>query len=105
MRSPASVDGANQTGTTKGCNGEIYSDYTGYKPLNNADTLNDIKHWQPKYFSDGNGGKFAPGCLTPQWCEVKPLLLDSANEFRPGPPPAIGSQQLKDEVTEVVNLQ
>jgi len=98
-------DGANQTGTTKGCNGEIYSDYTGYKPLNNADTLNDIKHWQPKYFSDGNGGKFAPGCLTPQWCEVKPLLLDSANEFRPGPPPAIGSQQLKDEVTEVVNLQ
>jgi hypothetical protein len=46
-------DGANQTGTTKGGNGEIYSDYTGYKPINSADTLNDIKHWQPKYFSDG----------------------------------------------------
>jgi len=98
-------DGANQSGKMTGSDGNIYSDYTGYKPLNNADTLNDVKHWQPKYFSDGKGGRFAPGCLTPQWSKVFPLLLDSANEFRPAPPPAIGSEQLKNEVKEVVDMQ
>ena len=36
---------------------------------------------------------------------VKPLLLDSSDQFRPGPPPAIGSDELKKEVTDVVNYQ
>ena len=98
-------DGANQTGTMPGCNGQAYSDYTGYQPVNNADTLVDLKRWQPKYFSDGSGGQFAPGCLTPHWHLVKPLLLDSASQFRPPPPPAIGSEQLAREVREVVDLQ
>ncbi|HLO39228.1 MAG TPA: hypothetical protein VK173_12080, partial [Lacibacter sp.] len=60
-------DGSNQTGNMPGSNGKIYSDYTGYMPVNSADTLNDIKRWQPKYFADGRGGKFAPACLTPHW--------------------------------------
>ena len=98
-------DGSNQTGTMQGSNGSIYSDYTAYIPVNSADTLKDIKHWQPKYFSDGKGGKFAPACLTPHWGKVKPLLLDSGNQFRCQPPPAIGSVQLEKEVKEVVELQ
>jgi hypothetical protein len=67
--------------------------------------MKDVKHWQPKYFSDGKGGKFAPPCLTAHWKLVKPLMLDSANQFRPGPPPAIGSEELMKEVKEVVDLQ
>lgn len=98
-------DGSNQTGTMPGSNGKTYSDYTGYVPVNSADTLNDIKRWQPKYFSDGKGGKFAPACLTPHWGKVKPLLLDSGSQFRCPPPPAIGSAQLEQEVKEVVELQ
>ncbi|MBK5270125.1 MAG: vanadium-dependent haloperoxidase [Bacteroidia bacterium] len=98
-------DGSNQTGMMEGSKGTPYSDYTGYKPVNPPDTMNDIKHWQPKYFSDGKGGKFAPGCLTAQWQIVKTLMLDSANQFRPGPPPAIGSEELAKEVKEVVDLQ
>ena len=97
-------DGSNQSGTMPGSNG-AYSDYTGYKPVNSPDTIIDIKHWQPKYFSDGKGGKFAPPCLTAHWKLVKPLMLDSANQFRPGPPPAIGSEELAKEVKEVVDLQ
>lgn len=97
-------DGSNQDGSINGSN-IPYSDYTGYKPANNADTLNDLARWQPKYFSDGKGGKFAPSCLTPFWHKTKPLLLDSANEFRSAPPPAIGSEQLKNEVKEVIELQ
>lgn len=98
-------DGANQLGQMPGCSGKAYSDYTQYQPVNTADELSDIRRWQPKYFSDGKGGKFAPGCLTPHWHLVKPLLLDSASQFRPPPPPAIGSEQLAREVQEVVDLQ
>lgn len=98
-------DGANQTGTVQGSDGKPYSDYTGYQPINTADSLSDLKRWQPKYFSDGNGGKFAPGCLTPHWNKVKPLLLDSADQFRPVPPPAIGSPQLIKDIKQVVDMQ
>jgi hypothetical protein len=98
-------DGSNQTGMLQVSNGALYSDYTGYEPVNSADRLNDIKRWQPKYFSDGKGGRFAPGCLTPHWGKVKPLLLDSASEFRCQPPPLIGSPQLEKEVKEVVDMQ
>jgi len=95
-------DGANQYGARGGA---PYADYTGYEPVNSPDENVDINRWQPKYFSDGKGGKFAPGCLTPYWQEVKPIGIKSADQFRPGPPPKLGSEQLKKEVQEVVDLQ
>lgn len=98
-------DGSNQLGTIEGSNGKPYSDYTAYSPVNSVDKLNAVERWQPKYFSDGNGGKFAPACLTPHWGKVKPLALDSPSQFRPIPPPQIGSPQLIDEIKEVVTLQ
>ncbi len=98
-------DGSNQRGTMPKSNGNLYSDYTGYAPVNSADELTDLKRWQPKYFSDGKGGKFAPACLTPHWGRVKPIALDSGSQFRSAPPPAIGSRQLEMEVDEVVSMQ
>ena len=98
-------DGSNQLGTMLHSNGIPYSDYTGYNPLNSPDKLADLSRWQPKYFADGKGGKFAPTCLTPFWQNVIPIALDSASQFRPGPPPKIGSKQLEFEVKEVVELQ
>lgn len=98
-------DGSNQYGEVEGSNGEAYFDYTHYSPVNTADESTDINRWQPKYFSDGNGGQYAPGCLTPYWQKVKPITMSSADQFRPGPPPMVGSEQLKEEVKEVVDLQ
>lgn len=98
-------DGSNQRGDAPNSSGALYSDYTGYKPVNSADILKDLKRWQPKYFSDGKGGKFAPGCLTPHWGNVIPISMESASQFRPGPPPAIGSIQLAAELKEVIDLQ
>jgi len=98
-------DGSNQLGNMNGSNGTPYSDYTGYHPVNSPDTMNDDRYWQPKYFSDGKGGRFAPPCLTAHWQLVKPLFLDSASQFRPGPPPELGSEELKENVTAVVNYQ
>lgn len=98
-------DGANQYGEEEGSNGMAYFDYTGYEPVNPVDQNNDINRWQPKYFSDGKGGQFAPECLTPFWDKVKPIGMKSGDQFRPGPPPMVGSEKLRKEVEEVVELQ
>jgi hypothetical protein len=98
-------DGANQYAEVPGSNGMPYFDYSGYFPVNDADQLADLERWQPKYFETAEGERFAPGCLTPFWPQVKPISLDSASEFRPGPPPSLNSPQLIREVEEVVELQ
>ncbi len=98
-------DGANQYGEEAGSGGTPYFDYTGYQPVNSPDENTDINRWQPKYFADAEGGRFAPGCLTPYWQEVAPITLDSASQFRPGPPPMVGSEQLEAEVREVIEMQ
>lgn len=98
-------DGSNQYAEEPGSNGKPYYDYTNYLPVNSADENVDLNRWQPKYFSDGNEGRFAPGCLTPYWDKVEPIALKSADQFRPGPPPKIGSTQLKEEVEELVEMQ
>lgn len=98
-------DGANQYGEEKGSDGQPYFNYVGYEPINSANKNVNPSRWQPKYFSDGKGGKFAPACLTPFWDKVKPMALKSGDQFRPGPPPMIGSEQLKKEVQDVVEIQ
>lgn len=98
-------DGSNQYGDVEGSDGTPYFDYTGYEPVNDVENNVDPNRWQPKYFSDGKGGKFAPKCLTPYWDKVTPISLKSGDQFRPGPPPMIGSKQLEEEVKEVIELQ
>lgn len=98
-------DGSNQYGEEEGSNGQPYFDYVGYQPVNSVDKNVDPNRWQPKYFSDGAGGQFAPECLTPFWDKVQPIALASPDQFRPGPPPMIGSKQLEEEVQEVIELQ
>ena len=97
-------DGANQYGEEEGADGEAYFNYVGYEPVL-ADENADPNRWQPKYFSDGTGGQVAPRCLTPFWNNVQPVALPSGDQFRPGPPPRIGSKQLEAEVREVVDMQ
>jgi len=98
-------DGANQYGEEEGSNGVPYFNYVGYEPINSVDSNVDPNRWQPKYFSDGKGGQFAPGCLTPFWDKVTPISMKSGDQFRPGPPPQIGSEQLEKEVQEVIEMQ
>ncbi|MEH6770627.1 vanadium-dependent haloperoxidase [Maribacter arcticus] len=98
-------DSSNHYGEEEGSNGEPYFNYVGYEPINSADSNINPNRWQPKYFSDGNGGRFAPSCLTPYWDKVIPITLKSGDQFRPGPPPMIGSKQLELEVKEVIEMQ
>jgi hypothetical protein len=97
-------DGSNQYGEHPGAP-VPFGDYTHYVPVNTADKHVTLGRWQPKYFADGNGGKFAPSCLTPYWGNVKTISLDSASQFRSPPPPALGSEQLLNELQQVIDLQ
>ena len=93
-------DGANQLGDEVGAPDHTpYGDYTFYEPVNKARVI-DPDRWQPIPFSDGKGGTRTPGFLTPHWYRVRPFALARADQFRPGPPPKMGSEQLRREVDE-----
>ncbi len=93
-------DGSNQLGDL---NPVPYSDYTGYLPVNDPDHINDPNRWQPLRFSDGQGGFVVPGFVGPHWQNVVPFALESASQFRPGPPqrwPSLG--YLAQSLEEIV---
>lgn len=97
-------DGANQFGDEAGGDGTPYGDYTYYRPVNPADRIVDPDRWQPITFTLANGKKVTPGFLTPHWYRVKPFVLESASQFRPGPPPRTTTDdaQLRREADQVL---
>ncbi len=97
-------DGANQLGDEVGSNGDAYSDYTFYHPVNPVDRILDPDCWQPIEFDNGKGGKVTPGFLTAHWYRVKPFALQRSDQFRCPPPPKMGSEQLRKEADEVLTL-
>lgn len=80
-------DGANQLGDEIGSNGQPYSDYTCYRPVNTVDKVIDPDRWQPITFTLPDGKQVTPGFLTPHWYRVKPFVMESSAQFRPEPPP------------------
>jgi hypothetical protein len=85
-------DGANQLGDEPGGTpGVAYSDYTGYRPVNTWDKINDPDRWQPLCIPTPPPG--ATECtgriqtfLTPHWDHVRPFALTSPGQFHaPGP--------------------
>ena len=97
-------DGANQLGDEPGSNGKPYSDYTFYRPVNPWNKIIDPDCWQPIEFTLADSKKITPGFLTPHWYRVKPFALERPDQFRPPPPPKVGSVQLKREVDEVLGF-
>ncbi len=100
-------DGANQHGDEPGSSGKPYSDYTGYEPVNPPGfpgqklTLKDPDRWQQLPFTI-DGKVVHPAYLTPQWHKVKPFAIERADQFRPPPPPKVGSPELKADVDELI---
>jgi hypothetical protein len=97
-------DGANQLGDEPGGNGQPYADYTYYTPVNSPDKTIDPDRWQPITFTRPDGTKFTPGFLTPHWYRVKPLVMETASQFRPEPPPKTTTEndKLKQETDQVL---
>jgi len=95
-------DGSNQTGKEVGSSGNPYSDWTFYRSVNTPEKVNDPDRWQIIPFDDGKGGKVFVDFLTPHWYRVTPFGLNRADQFRPGPPPAWNSEQMRKEIEEVI---
>ena len=53
--------------------------------------------WQP------TAPSFMPA-ENPQWATLKPFAMTSDSQFRPGPPPALSSQEYADDVNETLEL-
>jgi hypothetical protein len=84
-------DGSNQLGDLH--NGS-YSDYTGYRPANDPDHVNNVDHWQPLRTMDGKYGRYIVQVyLTPHWGLVAPFALKSGSQFRPAPPESFAGRQ------------
>jgi hypothetical protein len=98
-----SNDGSNERGDRPGSIGGPFSDYTGYTPVNPPDRIVDPDRWQPIVVPTANG-PVTQRYLTPFWGEVTPFGLQSGGQFRPGPPPRVGSEQLAREVQENIDL-
>jgi hypothetical protein len=91
-------DGSNQLANTPGGTpGEAYSDYTGFKPVNDPmdmskpfdpATVKDAAHWQPLTYTDENGKVVTPTFLSPHWGKVVGFALTSAAQFRSATGPA-----------------
>ncbi len=96
-------DGSNASGKDPRSNGMPFSDYTGYVPVNSVDKVVDPDKWQPIVFTRADGTKFTPGYLTPHWGLVKPFGLTSGAQFRPPPPPKVGSAEMTREIQQVVD--
>lgn len=97
------TDGSNQFGDEIGSDGEPYSDFTFYRPVNPPDKILDPDRWQPIAFTGPDGKKFTPGFLTPHWYRVKPFVLENSAQFRPGPPPTMAENpKLLREQTDKV---
>ncbi|MBI4908757.1 MAG: vanadium-dependent haloperoxidase [Acidobacteria bacterium] len=89
-------DGSNQLGDFGGSG--PYSDYTDYQAVNFPEDLVDPGRWQPLRGPTGAVQRF----LSPHWGKVTPFALQSPDQFRPGPPPILGTwlfqQRLKDTI-------
>jgi hypothetical protein len=99
-------DGSNQLGDL---HPGPYTDYTGYKPVNDPDHINNPDHWQQLLVPDGLGGFLEPQVvqfMTPFWQQVVPFALTSASQFRPSGPPSFFTDLpgYTAEVDEILDL-
>jgi Ca2+-binding RTX toxin-like protein len=95
-------DGSNQLGDDpNGTQGVAYSDTSGYTPVNSADQVVDIEHWQPLHTPIDNPNGPVPKFLTPHWGNVTPFALDSSDQFRPPQPKPFLSSAYQDGVVDL----
>jgi hypothetical protein len=109
-------DGSNQLGDL---HPGLYSDYTGYAPLNlpstvpvKIATISDPNHWQPLTYDDGFLAPL-PHVITQtfvgaQWFKVVPFALKSADQFeeveeRFGPA-LFGSREYLTQAQELIDI-
>jgi hypothetical protein len=92
------ADGSNQLGDVAGSSGQPYSDYTGYQPVNDPDTIVDPNRWQPLRNPDGTSQSF----LAPHWGLVTPFAMTVPDEHRPSAPAQFPSKKYSREADAIL---
>lgn len=106
-------DGANQMGDVPGGRpGVAYSDYTGYKPVNDVmeplapldpATVKDPNRWQPLRYRDATATLVTPNWIAPYWYRVAPFSLRGGSQLRSATGPAkFGSVQYLQQAREIL---
>ena len=94
-------DGSNPHGTL---HMPAWSDYTGYKPVNTWDKVNDLDHWQTLRTEGAAGAFKIQNFLVPHWGLVKPFALNFNWQFRPMHPYKKHEAQFKEQVKETISI-
>jgi hypothetical protein len=87
-------DGSNQLGDL---HPGAYTDYTGYRPVNDPDHVYNLDRWQPLRVPDGHGAYVIQRFTTPHWGKVNPFALGSGSRYRPERPVSIVVQRAEYE--------
>ncbi len=108
-------DGANQLGDEPGGRpGTPYSDYTGYRPVNepmdtraalDLSTVRDVNKWQPLTYRDASGNLVTPTFVAAHWQHVRPFAMGSSAELRsPSGPAWHGSPDFVAQSQELIDI-
>ncbi|OYD45092.1 hypothetical protein CHU00_13385 [Sphingobacterium cellulitidis] len=94
-------DGSNPLGSLKM---PRFSDYTGYKPINSADQLINLSHWQPlKKVKADHECKVQRFALA-HWGLVRAFALPFNWHFRPEPPYTKDQPEFKLQAREILDI-
>ena len=108
-------DGANQLGDEPGGTpGVPYSDYTGYRPVNDPmdltgqfdpSTVHDPNQWQPLRYLNAQGTLATPAFVAPYWGRVIPFALPSDASLRsPSGPAVYGTAQYRQQALDLLDI-
>jgi len=108
-------DGANQLGDEPGGTPAApYSDYTGYRPINdpmdltigfNPSTVHDPNRWQPLRYLDPQGKTVTPTYIAPHWGHVAGFALPAGAALRSRTGPArYGRAAYRDQALALLGI-
>jgi hypothetical protein len=93
-------DGANQHATL---HAPVWSDYTGYSPVNTPDVMHDVSYWQPLKTVTASQHS-VQSFLAPHWGLVQPFSLPYNWKYRPEPPFRKHQPEFKQQAKEALDL-
>lgn len=94
-------DGSNPHSTA---HDPVWSDYTGYKPVNTPDQVTDLSYWQPLKTEIRPGEWRVQQFLAPHWGLIRSFALDYNWELRPASPYKKNDTGFKTQVEEILRI-